>query len=71
MTGETMSETRPTEFEKAAKALPRPGFAVEWLSFAKTNRKWWMLPIVLTLLALGVFLLLAGTAVAPFIYTLF
>ncbi len=42
----------------------------EFGSFAWHNKAWWMIPIVLVLLLLGVFIA-AGTAVAPFIYTLF
>jgi len=44
----------------------------EFWSFLRENKKFWMLPIVLVLLLLGVLLVLAqGSAVAPFIYTLF
>ena len=32
---------------------------------------WWLLPILLVLLLLGLAVLLGGTAVAPFIYPLF
>jgi hypothetical protein len=35
------------------------------------SKKWWMLPILLGLLVFGLLILLSGTAVAPFIYTLF
>jgi len=42
-----------------------------WL-FLKENKKWWLLPIVAFLLLLGALLVLTeGSAVAPFIYTLF
>ena len=41
-----------------------------WL-FLRYNKKWWLLPIVLVLLALGTIILLGGTAVAPWIYTIF
>ena len=34
------------------------------------NKKWWLTPIILTLLLIGVLVVLSGTAVAPFIYTL-
>jgi hypothetical protein len=38
----------------------------------KTHKKFWLAPIILFLLVLGVLLVLAqGAAVAPFIYTLF
>ena len=46
--------------------------AREYLSFLKTHKKWWLLPIVLILLLLGIIIILAqGSALAPFIYTLF
>jgi len=36
------------------------------------NKKYWMLPIVLVLLAAGLIIVLGqGSALAPFIYTLF
>jgi hypothetical protein len=44
----------------------------EFWTFLKVRKKWWLAPIVLTLLMLGTLLILAeGSAVAPFIYTLF
>lgn len=40
--------------------------------FMKERKKFWMMPIILILLLLGALLVLAqGSAVAPFIYTLF
>jgi hypothetical protein len=42
-----------------------------WL-FMRARRKFWLLPILLVMLVLGGLLVLAkGSAVAPFIYTLF
>ncbi|MEO5727265.1 MAG: DUF5989 family protein [Byssovorax sp.] len=41
------------------------------IGFLKHNKKWWLLPILTTLMLISVLLLLSGTAVAPFIYTLF
>ena len=49
----------------------RPGLAGEFWSFLKDNKKWWLAPIVLSILGLGLLVLLGGTAAAPFIYTLF
>jgi hypothetical protein len=44
----------------------------EFLQFLKENRKWWLFPIVFTLLVLGALLVLTqGSVLAPFIYTLF
>jgi hypothetical protein len=42
----------------------------EFWSFAWHNKAWWIIPVVLVLLLLGVFIV-AGQTVAPFIYTLF
>ena len=44
---------------------------LEFWEFARSHKKWWILPIIVVLLILGVLVLLSGTAVAPFIYTLF
>ena len=40
--------------------------------FMRERKKFWMAPIIIVLLLLGVLIVLAeGSAVAPFIYTLF
>lgn len=42
-----------------------------WL-FLKERKKFWLLPIILVLLLLGALIVLTqGSAIAPFIYTLF
>jgi hypothetical protein len=44
----------------------------ELWDFLKTRKKFWLVPIVLMMLLLGALLIFAqGSAVAPFIYTLF
>jgi hypothetical protein len=44
----------------------------EFWEFMRVRKKFWLLPIVLILLLLGALLVFAqGSAVAPFIYTLF
>jgi hypothetical protein len=44
----------------------------EFWDFLKERKKWWLAPIVLVLLVMGAFLVLAkGSALAPFIYSLF
>jgi hypothetical protein len=44
----------------------------EFWMFLKERKKWWLLPIIIFLLLLGVLVVLTeGTALAPFIYTLF
>ena len=40
--------------------------------FLKVRKKFWLLPILLVLLLFGVLIVMtSGTAIAPFIYTLF
>jgi len=43
----------------------------EFLVFLGENKKYWLLPIILVLLALGLLIILGGSSAAPFIYTLF
>jgi hypothetical protein len=45
---------------------------VELWRFMRVRKKYWLLPIIIVMLVLGGLLVLAqGSAVAPFIYTLF
>jgi hypothetical protein len=44
----------------------------ELLSFLWSVKRWWLVPMIVTLFILGVLIVLAqSSAVAPFIYTLF
>ena len=44
----------------------------ELWQFMRENKKYWLAPIVIVLLLVGVLLVVAkGSAVAPFIYTIF
>ena len=65
-----MSDDKKSAFEQAQQEQ-QAGILKEFFLFLRHNRKYWMIPIVLTLLALALLILLGGTAVAPFIYTLF
>ncbi|MFX0197129.1 MAG: DUF5989 family protein [Candidatus Hodarchaeota archaeon] len=45
---------------------------LEFWDFLKVRKKWWLAPIVIFLLLLGALIIFAeGSALAPFIYTLF
>ena len=47
-------------------------FPKEFWVFLRVRKKFWLLPIVIVMLLVGGLILLAqGSAVAPFIYTLF
>ena len=50
----------------------RLNFLRELFVFLKTRKKMWLLPIIVVILILGGLIVLAqGSAIAPFIYTLF
>ncbi len=47
-------------------------FLKDLWGFMKVRKKFWLLPIILTLLLFGLLIVLSsGSAIAPFIYTLF
>ena len=47
-------------------------FVKEFWEFLKVRKKYWLLPILLVLLLFGGLIILSqGSAVAPFIYTIF
>ena len=66
-----MPDTEPTAFEKAAAEQSKAGFLSELWGFMKHNKKWWLLPLIMALVILGLLIVLSGTGLAPFIYTLF
>ena len=48
------------------------GFLSELWAYMKVRKKWWLLPIVLVMVVVGALLVFAqGSALAPFIYTIF
>lgn len=52
--------------------MPSNSLFVELWRFLRVRKKWWLLPIILIMLFVGSLLVFAqGSAVAPFIYTLF
>jgi len=47
-------------------------FLKDLWAFMKARKKFWLLPIILIMLLLGTIIVLGqGSAIAPFIYTLF
>ena len=63
-------ERRPNQTERFAAELEKksPGFLWELLAFLRYNKRWWLAPIILVLLLLGLLVILSGTAAAPLIY---
>ena len=47
------------------------GFLSEYWYFLRHNKKFWLTPVIILILLLGVLVVLGGTGAAPFIYTLF
>jgi len=66
-----MSQPNRNEFEKAASAAKGGNILGELWAFLRENKKWWLLPIIIMFLVLGLLIVLVSTGLAPFIYTLF
>jgi len=57
---------------RSIRAMTKFSILREFWTFLRTNKKWWLMPIVFFLLVLGAILVAAkGSALAPFIYSLF
>ena len=54
------------------KERPMKSFIKEIIAYMNARKKWWLMPILVVLIAFGGLLGLAqGSAIAPFIYTIF
>ncbi|VAX26065.1 hypothetical protein MNBD_NITROSPINAE02-362 [hydrothermal vent metagenome] len=52
--------------------MSKVSIAAEFWDFLKVRKKFWLAPIILLLVALGALIVFTeGSALAPFIYTLF
>ena len=62
----------PDDFEKAAKER-QMSLMREIVELLRHNKKWWLVPVIIALLTVGVLIVLSVVfpASAPFIYTLF
>lgn len=47
------------------------GIVREFIDFARTHKKLWLVPLFLILLLVGFLILIGGSSAAPFIYRLF
>jgi hypothetical protein len=57
--------TAPNEFKK------NPGFLRDLVMFIRNNKKWYLIPVIVSIFLLGILIALGSTGAAPFIYTLF
>jgi hypothetical protein len=67
---EEAATRQESEFERQAERA-QPGLLREFADFLVHNKKWWLVPILLVLLLIGILVILGGSGAAPFIYTLF
>ncbi len=59
-----------SEFERQADEA-QMGLLTEFALFLRENKKWWLTPIILTLILFGFLVFLAGTTGLPWIYAVF
>ncbi len=73
MTDETATnrDAEAASFIEASERQQKSSFLGEFWQFARQNKKWWLTPVVLSLLLVAVLVVLSATAAGPFIYTLF
>ena len=65
-----MADDKRDDFTREAEGRSS-GLLGEFGQFLLHNKKWWLIPIIVSLLLVGVLIILGSTAAAPFIYTLF
>ena len=56
------------EFMQAAGKEER-GLVAEFVAFMAENKMWWLAPILIVFLLLGILLILGATGIAPFLYS--
>ncbi len=59
------------DFKEIASKEPSRFFVLELWHFLHQTKKWWLFPVLMTLLLLGMLMWMSSTAAGPFIYTLF
>ena len=58
--------------DEETKSESKLSILTEFWDFLKTRKKWWLGPIIFILLLMSLLIVLTeGSAVAPFVYTLF
>lgn len=60
----------PVSFEQASYE-EQPGLVAEFLEFLVESKAWWLTPIIVVLLLVGLLIVLSGSVIAPFIYPIF
>ena len=65
--GKPKKEEEREDFAQLADG-EQPGFFAEFWLFLRTNKKWWLTPILIVLLLLAVLTLIGNSPLAPFFY---
>ena len=67
------ADVRPKASVSFAQAAEeeQPGLLREFLEFLIESKAWWLTPIIIVLLLVGLLVVLSGSVVAPFIYPIF
>lgn len=63
------TKKEPTEFSNQAEEQS-VGLIAEFIAFLTHNKKWWLIPIIVVFLLAGLLILIAGSPLGPFVYTL-
>ncbi len=73
MTDETAGnrEADTASFIEASEERSQSSFLGEFWRFARQNKKWWLTPVVLSLLLVAVLVVLSASGAGPLVYTLF
>lgn len=69
--GNQENQKSPSGDFAEAGSQKRSSFITEYFYLLRTNRKWWMLPLIIVFLLFGALMMVVSTGAAPFIYTLF
>ncbi len=64
------SNEKQSEIEQLVQSK-RVSLLREVADYLSEHKKWWLAPIIISVLLLGLLIVLGGTAAGPFIYTLF
>jgi hypothetical protein len=67
----TQKENNEASKFVAESQASRIGLAREVWDFVRHNKKWWLIPILIVVLLVGLLVVLGGSGAAPFIYVLF
>lgn len=60
----------PEEIARRADA-PRSGLLADLLGLMRRHRRWWLAPLLIVLLLVGVLLVVGASPLGPFLYPLF